>query len=217
VVYSNYGVYSMFRSLDGGDNWEKIAGNLEANENGTGDAPSIRWFKYVPVEDGMVYMVGTSVGLFASNRLDGLNTNWVHQAPGEIGNAVVDMIDYRQVDGTLAVATHGRGIFYARIFKEGAILSKEIVDGSSNDLKFYPNPVKDVLRWSADAQLKRIRIYNPEGKLVSEPNLELVSVDMNKRTEFGISFRNLGLQRGIYLLIADSDKEQSWHRIVLED
>ncbi len=227
VVYSNYGVYSMFRSLDGGENWEKIAGNLEANENGTGDAPSIRWFKYVPVEDGMVYMVGTSVGLFASNRLDGLNTNWVHQAPGEIGNAVVDMIDYRQVDGTLAVATHGRGIFYARIFSKGAILSKKIVGGSANELKFYPNPVKDVILWSADLRLKKMRIYTTEGKLVAEHSFDnnkiagITAIQEFKNTDGKpqnlISLRALGLSNGIYIIVADSDKEQSWHRIVLED
>ncbi len=209
VVYSNYGVYSIFRSLDGGDNWEKIAGNLEANENGTGDAPSVRWFKYVPVEDGMVYMVGTSVGLFASNRLDGLNTNWVHQAPGEIGNAVVDMIDYRQIDGTLAVATHGRGVFYARIFKEGAILSKESV-GINAEVRIYPNPVISELHISSEKNISSVRIYNTDGKLVY----------VEKGSDYGKNLKirreSIGLNSGVCFVIVESAGKQTWNKVIVE-
>jgi hypothetical protein len=209
VVYSNYGVYSMFQSTDGGDNWIKIGGNLEANENGTGDAPSIKWFKYVPVADGMVYMVGTSVGLFAADSLNGLETNWVHQAPGEIGNAVVDMIDYRQVDGTLAIATHGRGIFYARIFKKGAVLSNETV-APILSVKVYPNPAVSELNIASSGPISGVTIYTVDGKKVALPEMGLGSKSLK------ISSGEMNLTPGLYFVIVVSEGVKSWHKVVVE-
>jgi len=163
----------------------------------------------VPVEDGMVYMVGTSVGLFASNRLEGLNTNWVHQAPGEIGNAVVDMIDYRQIDGTLAVATHGRGVFYARIFKEGAILSKESV-GTNAEVRIYPNPVISELHISSEKNISSVRIYNTDGKLVF----------VEKGSDYGKNLKirreSIGLNSGVCFVVVESAEVQSWHRVLMD-
>lgn len=209
VVYSNYGLYSMFRSTDGGDNWEKIGGNLEANENGTGDAPSIKWFKYVPVSDGMVYMVGTSVGLFAADSLNGLETNWVHQAPGEIGNAVVDMIDYSVADGILAVATHGRGIFYARIFKKGAVLSNESL-APVLTVRVYPNPVVSELNIEASGPISAVSIYTVNGKKVALPQLVLGSKALK------ISSGEVNLTPGLYFVIVVSEGVKSWHKVVVE-
>ena len=120
----------------------------------------------------MVYMVGTSVGLFAADSLNGLETNWVHQAPGEIGNAVVDMIDYSVADGILAVATHGRGIFYARIFKKGAVLSNESIQPVTT-VRVYPNPVVSELNIEASGPISAVSIYTVDGKKVALPQLVL--------------------------------------------
>lgn len=204
VTYSNYGVYSMFRSVDGGENWEKIGGNLEDNENGVGEGPSIRWFKYVPVDDGMLYLVGTSIGLFAADRLDGVNTKWVHQAPGEIGNAVVDMIDYRPLDGTVAVATHGRGIFYARLFKKGAILETEFIEKASVTL--VPNPTPDWVNFKGELPTGMVKIYSLEGRFIS-------SFD---GTQGGVNLRTLGLGSGTYLFIFNTPSGKQWHRLRLD-
>ena len=42
VVFSNYSVYSLFHSIDGGQSWNKAAGNLEQNNSGSGNGPSCR-------------------------------------------------------------------------------------------------------------------------------------------------------------------------------
>ena len=44
VVFSNYGIPSIFHSLDAGETWSDISGNLEENVDGTGNGPSVRWF-----------------------------------------------------------------------------------------------------------------------------------------------------------------------------
>jgi hypothetical protein len=206
VCYSNYGVYSLFRSLDGGENWEKIGGNLEANINGTGDGPSVRWFTYAPVKDGMLYFVGTSVGLFATDSLKGTETVWVQQGPGEIGNAVVDMMAYREVDGTLAVATHGRGIYYARIFEQGAILKNETLVKNELEIKVYPNPAKDFVNIQSNSSLNKITIYSSTGTLLKSYNAE-----GKKEIQINLS----SIDKGLLILLLECEGFTYWNKIIL--
>ena len=42
-------------------------------------------------------------------------TVWTQEAANEIGNVVCTMLDWRNNDGTLAVATHGMGVFTTQI------------------------------------------------------------------------------------------------------
>ena len=49
IVYSNYSVYSLFHSMDGGQSWNKVAGNLEQNPSGSGNGPSCRTAKIIPL------------------------------------------------------------------------------------------------------------------------------------------------------------------------
>ena len=45
VIYSNYSVYSVFHSTDGGASFEKVAGNLEQNPSGSGNGPRVEQLK----------------------------------------------------------------------------------------------------------------------------------------------------------------------------
>ncbi len=112
VVFSNYSVQSLFYTEDGGTSWAPIGGNLEQNASGAGNGPSCRWAAIVPVGGASsVFLVGTSVGLFATSYIDGMATVWLQEGKESIGNAIVDMIDVRLADGLTALATHGAGIF----------------------------------------------------------------------------------------------------------
>lgn len=111
VVFSNYNVQSLFYTEDGGANWAPLGGNLEQFANGSGNGPSCRWAAIVPVQDGMVILVGTSVGLFSTSYPDGAWTVWRQEGKNMLGNAIVDMIDVRTSDGLTAIATHGSGIY----------------------------------------------------------------------------------------------------------
>lgn len=109
VVFSNYIVQSLFYTTDGGTSWTPVGGNLEQFPNGTGDGPSVRWAK---IATG-AYFVGTSTGLYSTFNLNGMSTVWAQEGSAEIGNSVVDMIDFRRLDGRMVVATHGNGIYSA--------------------------------------------------------------------------------------------------------
>ncbi len=170
VAYSNYNVYSLFYSPDAGATWSKVAGNLEANSNGTGDGPSVRWASIIPVSDGTVYLVGTSVGLFATNSLDSQNTYWTQLGANTIGSSVVDMIDYRSTDGLVVVATHSHGIFSSHITSVNDVGVKRVAAYNIADLRNYPNPFKSqtIIQFNLKEKANVVlNVYDISGRLVS--------------------------------------------------
>lgn len=115
LAYSNYEVLSLWYSENGGNSWVSISGNLEENADGSGAGPSTRAVEIMPDGQGGSYcFVGTSVGLFMATELDGDNTNWVQQSPDAIGNAIVNDIKTRPIEGLVVAYTHGNGAFSAQ-------------------------------------------------------------------------------------------------------
>lgn len=115
VVFPNYGIVSIFASEDGGQSWTPVAGNLEEHPDGSGDGPSVRWVSALYVQNQPVYFAATSVGLFSTRKLAGRDTVWVQEGSSTIGNIVVDMVDVRQSDGYVAVATQGNGVYTTNV------------------------------------------------------------------------------------------------------
>ena len=143
VAFSNYGVYSLFFSTNGGSTWTKIAGNLETSPSGAGNGPSLRWVTIAHTPDGIVYLVGTSVGLYATAALNGISTVWTQMGTSTIGESVVNMMDYRETDGLLVVATHSHGMFSTNLTSVSNVtgVSNQITMQSKQlDLKCFPNP-----------------------------------------------------------------------------
>ncbi|MEO6884281.1 MAG: T9SS type A sorting domain-containing protein, partial [Bacteroidia bacterium] len=141
VVFSNYSVYSIYYSSNGGTTWAKAAGNLEQNSSGSGNGPSCRWASIMHVSDGTVYLVATSTGLYATDTLKGTSTVFVQQVSNLIGNAVCDMIDVRPSDGLVVVATHSHGIYSTHITSVGNVADVPVTaEKDAFNLSNYPNP-----------------------------------------------------------------------------
>ncbi len=169
VVFSNYGIYSLFYTSDGGITWVKTAGNLEQNAAGTGNGPSLRWASIIPVSNGTVYLVGTSVGLFGTNTLNGTSTVWTQLASSAIGNMVVDMLDYRTNDGLVVAGTHGAGVFSANITDTITSGFAETFPVAFNMVTF-PNPSSEkiAIRFSlSSSENVTLKIYDVRGVLVT--------------------------------------------------
>ncbi len=169
AVYSNYLVYSLFYSSDGGENWEKCAGNLEYNINGSGNGPSCRWAEIMHVGDEMAYFVGTSTGLYATDTLMGPNTVWQQLGANSIGNVVVDMLKTRESDGFIAVATHGNGVYTTHISEIGDILGLSAKNNLEAKLTLFPNPAENTVNLKFDLRQSskvRIQIIDIQGKIV---------------------------------------------------
>ncbi|MBI2966871.1 MAG: T9SS type A sorting domain-containing protein [Bacteroidetes bacterium] len=211
VVFSNYNTYSLVYSDDGGSTWQKVAGNLESPQSpgpptglGLGTGPSLRSAAVIPVIDNRtVYLVGTSVGLFAADTLINENvsadsTLWVRQGTGSIGNAVIEMIDYRRTDGYTVIATHGNGIFSSYITDASMITAQKWSMQSKPVIsaKIYPNPVQKEFFLEYDLPGEGntlITIFDITGR-------ELLSITGNNQQE-GIHRATLqlpGSEPGIY-------------------
>ncbi|MFN4813218.1 MAG: T9SS type A sorting domain-containing protein [Bacteroidia bacterium] len=153
VVFSNYSVYSVFYTENGGGRWRKVAGNLEQNISGSGNGPSIRWASIIhPPEGGTAYLLGTSTGLYGTVNLDSTNTVWIQLAANEIGKIVVSMMDYRESDGRLIVSTHSSGMYstYIKNINQLPNLTALKQLAVQHNVNLYPNPTFDFLNIEFD-------------------------------------------------------------------
>ncbi len=106
---SNYNVKSLYHSINGGQSFTPIEGNLDGTEDNPG--PSIRSVYILPSGNGNLYFAATSIGLFSTAQLNGSNTVWTQTAGDLIGNTVTEYVTGRKSDGKVFVGTHGRGAF----------------------------------------------------------------------------------------------------------
>lgn len=167
AVFANYNIPSVFYTEDGGKTWEDVGGNMEEKPDGTGAGPSCRWIKIIRNNNKVRYLLGTSIGLFSTQLFEGSSTVWEQEGALSIGNAVVTMIDTRESDGYTAVATHGRGIFTAKMNLSDT--GSNSADGFQLE-ECYPNPAKDysLIRFSLPRTgSARLMLYDAIGRKVS--------------------------------------------------
>ncbi len=198
TVLSNYGVNSLAHSLDGGVTWENVSGNLEEESNGQGDGPSTRWASIMPLNNGEVlYLVGTSVGLYGTIGLNAESTTWYQISPDKIGNVVVEQVITRPEDGLILVATHGNGIFSANITSISDIigLNEEFGVLSDDVLVINQNPSQGDLyyNWNSEELNEMLlSVYElATGKLVQSKNIT---------PHNGSNVEDLNLSKGQYAL-----------------
>ncbi|MGB9702257.1 MAG: T9SS type A sorting domain-containing protein [Candidatus Kapaibacteriota bacterium] len=196
VTFSNYNVLSIFYSNDKGKTWSSIGGNLEENIDGTGAGPSVRWIKYVPIDEKGILFVGTDVGCFSTKNIDGMKTEWLQEGKSEIGNVIVEMIDYYKTDTyfEVALATQGGGIYYTKIPLTSIIETPK----ETYSFEVYPNPIKTntVITFNLKFSEKvNLELYDLNGKLIKSL--------FNKYFENGTHIEEIALDNltsGNYLL-----------------
>ncbi len=103
AVYSNFGVPGIFVTLDGGTTWSGVQGNLEL--------PAKRAAAIANVNGKPVFFVGTTVGLWRTDQLDGTATVWERDGADSIQYALVSSLALRPEDNTLLAGTYGNGMF----------------------------------------------------------------------------------------------------------
>lgn len=211
VSFSNYNVYSIFISRDGGSTWALAAGNLEL---GGGAGPSVRWLAILPVSGGNIYFAATSTGLYATTKIDGNKTVWVQQGSNTIGYAVCDMIDTRVSDGTVVVATHANGIFSAVYKSVDDIVSTE--DLSMADpfmLRVQPNPAAgqniQVNFQAGSPDNLQITISDELGRELSQQRIKASTGPNEQQIEIG------HLTSGIYYLTLRSASARKTVRFIV--
>ncbi len=218
VVFSNYKVYSIYYSEDAGTTWKKVAGNLEQNSTGSGNGPSIRWATILPVPDGTIYLVGASTGLYATDTLVADATVWVQQGTNSIGNAVVNMIDGRESDGFVAIATHGNGVYTTNYTSAQEITGIKENQWSNVNVQWsiYPNPARE--NATVEFELAKnskttLVLYDEMGRL----SQTIISKNITSG-KHQVQLNTSGLANGIYycsLTTVNSDGEKKETRTLV--
>lgn len=218
VTFSNYGVYSVFYTEDGGTSWIKVGGNLEASAV---SSPSVRWASILHVADGTVYLLATSTGLYATDTLiaagapTGSGTVWVQQGTSTIGNSVCDMIDVRPSDGLVAVATHASGIYSTYITSVNDIVTVKDIEESKNDLQLtnYPNPVTEntTIEFTLNAKANvNLQIWDAYGRLMET----LVNTDLQEG-KHSVVFHKKNLKSGVYYYSLTADNRRKTNKMII--
>ncbi|MDX1910996.1 MAG: T9SS type A sorting domain-containing protein [Saprospiraceae bacterium] len=107
ITQSNYGTNSVWETTDGGDNWVDIDNDLP-------DMP-VRWAMFHPFDHDKL-LLATELGVWSTDDLDGVNTQWWPTSNFGLANVRVDMLQYRASDHMVVAATHGRGMYETDYF-----------------------------------------------------------------------------------------------------
>lgn len=106
--FFNYGVASVWVTSNGGTSWT----SLDNNGVNLPDIP-VRWCMFYP-GDNTRAILATETGIYETDLINGTSTVWT--ANTSFPTVRTDMLKYRSSDGTLAAATHGRGLWTTTIY-----------------------------------------------------------------------------------------------------
>jgi hypothetical protein len=191
LVFSNYNTASLWYTTNGGTSWTDVEGNL-AGASG----PSVRWATIFYVEAVPHYFLATSVGVYFTILLNGGSTVWTQEAVSDIGNAVCVMLDWRDNDGTLAVATHGRGIFTTPILTalpvELSSFTAQVLRNSGVQLNWITETEID--NYGFEVERSELNVQSSSWK-----NIAFVEGHGNSNSPNEYSFLDKGISYGKYL------------------
>ncbi len=217
VVLSNYNVPSLFRTMDGGNTFVNISANLEANPDGTGNGPSVRWAEIVPLQNGEYkYFAGTSRGLFSTNtELESLT--WQQESIDGIGRSVVPMMDYRAMDGKLVVATHGNGV-YETFVEDAQRINLELDQPTFAIGPAYPNPFQQQVRVSFSLPSQGevfVTIFDTMGRHIKNLYNGLLYEGENAVSWDGTDTRGVAVDDGMYIVRINYEGQIQGQRVIL--
>lgn len=215
VVVTNYGVQSVFHTTDGGIQWSPVGGNLEQFPDGSGDGPSCYTAAIVHRGDGPLYLLGTTTGLWSTRTLAGPQTVWQLEGAETIGTVWVTALDVRQLDGTVAVGTHGHGVFSGVVQETGSgpdRLAQPLPTGFRM-APLCPNPFNGLGRVELDLQRAgtlTLALYDLRGARVAGVYRGALAAGRHR-----LPILSQGLASGSYFLRAELDGEVQSQRISL--
>ncbi len=209
VTFSNYETRSIFYTENGGIEWRHVSGNLEENQNGSGNGPAVYWTSILHLNDGTTkFFAGTSIGLFFTDELplQGNKTIWENSA--SVGAVPIYMIQTRQKDGRVLAATHGNGIYRTDFVNPATPLIEPISTvalGQNYPNPFHSNSGTKIPLSLDEEQSISLKVFDAQGKEIANLiNGKLKAgqyeVDMNEIT----TLRNLTAGMYFYTLRAGS-------------
>ena len=143
VTFSNYGVHSIFESVNGGSSWSSKEGDLD-------DIPVYHGL-YNPYDRKQV-LIATELGVWSTEDISAISTNWVSTNIG-LANVSTRRLKIRDSDGLIVAATHGRGLFTTISLNTNSIANMDIANNKAyigSDVQFTNSSVGTVdnLLWN---------------------------------------------------------------------
>ncbi|MFK7847876.1 MAG: T9SS type A sorting domain-containing protein [Rhodothermales bacterium] len=193
VVLSNYEITGLYHSLNGGQSFTAVEGNLAGS--GALPGPSLRAASILPTSTGTQYFIGTSTGLFQTSTLNGAGTIWQPEGDEVIGKAVVWDVTSRTSDELVAVGTHGRGLF---VGSQDPDFNPRPTPESFSLSQNYPNPFASNTRiaYSLSTQARvSVAVFDLSGRKVSD----LVTNELKETGRHEVVFNAASLASGVYM------------------
>ncbi|WP_370088349.1 T9SS type A sorting domain-containing protein [Ekhidna sp.] len=184
VSFSNYGVTSVWYTNDGGENWQNIERNLP-------DIP-VRDAKFNPLNNDKV-MIATEVGIWGLESISDETEEWQSYNNG-LPNVRVDMFQLRASDKTIALATHGRGVFLGT-FDQGEPFPLSTEEIAHQKQHVYPNPTVNEINFSFE--IEQAAVYSVGGELLLRFTIQNGKLDLSS------------LQKGVYFVRAETPTGES--------
>ncbi len=175
ITVSNYGVTSVWQSLNGGNTWTNVEGNLP-------DMP-VRWAIYHPQNPNRV-MLATETGIWTTDDVNANTVVWVPQN-NAFPHVRVDMLDIAPLNNKVIAGTHGRTLFTATWDN-----TNNTKDLHLTKFKIYPNPTNDFINIEVNDDNLKYRILDLNGKPVMQGKLT------QRKQQINVS----GLSKGYYLV-----------------
>ncbi len=210
VLTSNYQSYSLFFTDNGGESWKRVGGNLEESLSGGGNGPSMRTAEIAVLGNDTLYMVGGSTGLYATDKLEGTDTEWTLIGAQQFGGVVVENIQFRASDGKLMVGTHGTGIYTTKIESIYDVLPSLVStqEAQTTPFNLYPNPAKDfvIINFDSKEKYKVMTVKDINGKTIEE-------IEINSNS---IRYNTSNLKSGIYLISLIGETKSTTKKLIVE-
>ncbi|TAE74634.1 MAG: PKD domain-containing protein [Bacteroidetes bacterium] len=183
VTLSNYGINSVFETLDGGTTWtNKDTGSLP-------DMP-IRWGLYNPDNRNQV-VLATEAGIYTTDNFNAAPV-WGTSNNG-LANVRCDMLQYRAIDKTIVVATHGRGIYTSDIFVTNPLADFEADVNSgcgSLTVNFTDGSLKSANSWAWDVDNNGVTDYTTQNPTHTYSTPGLYAVKLTVANGQSVSTKN---------------------------
>ncbi|MBL7729156.1 MAG: T9SS type A sorting domain-containing protein [Dinghuibacter sp.] len=138
VTYSNYGITSVYETTNANavtPTWTAVEGNLP-------DMP-VRWAMFDPRNADWA-LLATELGVWSTDDLNGATTDW-QPTNNNLANVRVDHFQYRASDRLIAAATHGRGLFTAKVPAD------LFIKDQTTDAGVEPNPDPTSVYWNSQS------------------------------------------------------------------
>ncbi len=198
ITFSNYGVASVWQTLNGGQSWQNMEGNLP-------DMP-VRWAIYHP-QNNRQAMLATETGVWECINLSQSPVVWTPVVSG-MANVRVDMLQIRKSDNTVLAATHGRGLFTT---------TWDISTGTGaiqpSLSSVFPNPSTGQIRVSTvleQSGTMDLTVQNMQAKIVCHETFTASSGYFSKQVNL------TGQPKGTCLVtLKDGTRELFSHKIIL--